>query len=76
MRRLPTTARLQFVRYCERHLTIARLPASQAQKREVRAAREHAWLYSDGEQFESSHGRQPGTMKALALEREKRAKKS
>ena len=35
-----------------------------------------AWLYSDGEQFESSHGRQPGTMKALALAREKQAKKS
>jgi hypothetical protein len=34
-----------------------------------------AWLYSDGEQFESSHGRQPGTLKALALANEKRAKK-
>jgi hypothetical protein len=32
------------------------------------------WLYDEG--FESSHGRQPGTMKALALAREKQAKKS
>jgi hypothetical protein len=34
------------------------------------------WLYSDGEQFESRHGRQPGSLKALALAREKQAKKS
>lgn len=61
------------VRYCERHLRIARL-----RKKPKNAKGEPPgsvnWLYSDGEQFESSQGRQPGTLKALALAREKQAR--
>jgi hypothetical protein len=62
------------VHYCERHLTIARLrhkPKNAKGELPGSVAR----LYSNDEQFESSHGRQPGTMKALALAREKQAKK-
>jgi hypothetical protein len=63
------------VRYCERHLRIARLRKKPKNaKGELPGSID--WLYSDGEQFESSHGRQPGTLKALALAREKQAKKS
>jgi hypothetical protein len=62
------------VRYCERHLRIARLRHKPKNaKGELPGSID--WLYSDGEQFESRHGRQPGTMKALALGREKQAKK-
>jgi hypothetical protein len=63
------------VRYCERHLRIARLRKKPKNaKGELPGSID--WLYSDGEQFESSHGRQPGTLKALARAREKQAKKS
>jgi len=62
------------VRYCERHLRIARLRHKPKNAKGEQAG-SIAWLYSDGEQFESRHGRQPGTMKALALAREQRAKK-
>jgi hypothetical protein len=62
------------VRYCERNLRIARLRHKpKSAKGELPGS--IGWLYSDGEQFESRHGRQPGTMKALALAREQRAKK-
>jgi len=62
------------VRYCERHLRIARLRHKPKNaKGELPGSID--WLYSDGAQFESSHGRQPGTMKALALAREKQTKK-
>jgi len=62
------------VRYCERHLRIARL-RHKPKNAKGELPGSIAWLYSDGEQFESSHGRQPGSMKALALAREKQAKK-
>jgi len=63
------------VRYCERHLRIARLRHKPKNaKGELPGSID--WLYSDGEQFESRHGRQPGSLKALALAREKQAKKS
>jgi hypothetical protein len=63
------------VRYCERHLRIARL-RHKPKNAKGELPGSINWLYSDGEQFESSHGRQPGTLKALALAREKQAKKS
>jgi hypothetical protein len=56
------------VRYCERRLRIARLRKKPKNaKGELPGSID--WLYSDGEQFESSHGRQPGTLKALARAR-------
>ena len=62
------------VRYCERHLRIARLRHKPKNaKGELPGSID--WLYSDGEQFESRQGRQPGSLKALALAREKQAKK-
>jgi hypothetical protein len=61
------------IRYCERHLTVARL-RHEPKNAKGKAPGSIGWLY--GERFESSHGRQPGTVKALALEREKRAKKT
>jgi hypothetical protein len=61
------------VRYCERHLTIQRL-RHEPKNAKGKAPGSVGWLYGEG--FESSHGRQPGTLKALALERERRAKKS
>jgi hypothetical protein len=61
------------VRYCERHLRIARLRHKPKNAKGEQAG-SIAWLYSDGETFESSHGRQPGSMKALALAREKQRK--
>jgi hypothetical protein len=61
------------VRYCERHLTIARL-RHEPKNAKGKAPGSVGWLYGEG--FESSHGRQPGTIKALALAREKQAKKS
>jgi hypothetical protein len=60
------------VRYCDRHLRIARLRHKPKNaKGELPGSID--WLYSDGAQFESSHGRQPGSLKALALAREKHA---
>jgi hypothetical protein len=61
------------VRYCERHLTAARL-RHKPKNAKGETPGSVGWLYSEG--FESGHGRQPGSLKALALEREKRAKKS
>ena len=49
------------VRYCERHLRIARLRKKPKNAKGEQAG-SIAWLYSDGEQFESSQGRQPGTL--------------
>ena len=63
------------VRYCERHLRIARLRHKPKNAKGEQAG-SIGWLYSDGEQFENRHGRQPGTLKALALGREKQGKKS
>jgi hypothetical protein len=63
------------VRYCERHLRVARL-RHKPKNAKGELPGSVGWLYSDGEKFESSHGRRPGTMKALALAREKQAKKS
>jgi hypothetical protein len=62
------------VRYCERHLRIARL-RHKPKNAKGELPGSISWLYSDGAQFESSHGRQPGSMKALALAREKQTKK-
>jgi len=57
-------------RYCARHLTIMRL-----RKKPKGATGELpgaiAWLYSN-EPFESTHGKQPGTVKALKEANEKR----
>jgi hypothetical protein len=61
------------VRYCERHLTIQRL-RHEPKNAKGKAPGSVGWLYGEG--FESSRGRQPGTLNALALERERRAKKS
>ena len=62
------------VRYCERHLTAARL-RHKTKNAKGELPGNIGWLYDEGG-FESSRGRQPGTMKALALAREKQAKKS
>jgi len=61
------------VRYCEKHLTIARV---RHKPRNAKGAEPGsiASLY-DYEQFESSNGRRPGTLKALAEAREKRLTK-
>jgi|HubBroStandDraft_2_1064218.scaffolds.fasta_scaffold220606_2 hypothetical protein len=61
------------VRYCEKHLEAARL------RHKPKGAHGEppgsiGWLYGEGA-FESGHGRQPGTLDALAKSREKRAKK-
>ena len=60
------------VRYCEKHLADAR------GRKKPKGAKGDlpgtiGYLYGDGT-FESSHGKQPGTVKALAESREKRAK--
>jgi hypothetical protein len=60
------------VRYCERHLTIARL---RKKPKNAKGSPPGTIAYLYGEGFESQHGRQPGTLKALALAREKQAKK-
>jgi hypothetical protein len=60
------------VRYCETHLTAARARHKpKGAKGEPPGSRE--WLYEGV--FESSHGRQPGSLKALADAREKRTQK-
>jgi hypothetical protein len=55
------------VRYCERHLRTARLRHKPKNvKGELPGSRD--WLYADesGKDFESGHGRQPGTLASLA----------
>jgi hypothetical protein len=56
------------VRYCERHLAIARL---RHKPKNAKGALPGStdWLYGGGEELESSHGRQQGSLKALAAGR-------
>jgi hypothetical protein len=54
------------VRYCEKHLTAARLRMTPSKGKPGTIG----WLYAETE--ESSHGRQPGALKALAEANEKR----
>jgi hypothetical protein len=56
------------VRYCEKHLRDARLRMTPSKGRPGSVG----WLY--GETEESSHGRQPGTLASLALNREKKTR--
>lgn len=61
------------VRFCEKHLRIARL-RHKPKNAKGELPGSVAWLYDDnGKDFESSHGHQPGSLKALALAREKQA---
>lgn len=61
------------VRYCTRHLEIARLRKPPKNPKGSLPGSVD-WLYS-GDVFESSHGKQPGTLKALAEAREKRKRR-
>ena len=56
------------VRYCEKHLTAARIRATPSKGKPG----DIGWLY--GETEESSHGRQPGTLAALAMGREQKTR--
>jgi hypothetical protein len=56
------------VRYCEKHLTAARLRMTPSKGKPGSVG----WLY--GETAESSHGRQPGTLASLAMSREKKTR--
>jgi hypothetical protein len=56
------------VRYCEKHLTAHRLRATPTKGKPGSIG----WLY--GETEESSHGRQPGTLAALAMGREQKTR--
>ena len=59
-------------RFCTRHLALER--ARYTQKKGLSVPRSREYLYA-GELPESTHGRQPGSLKALAESREKKAKK-
>jgi hypothetical protein len=56
------------VRYCEKHLTAMRLRMTPSKGKPGSIG----WLY--GETEESSHGRQPGSLAALAMNREKKTR--
>ena len=56
------------VRYCEKHLMKARLRMTPSKGKPG----DIGWLY--GETEESTHGRQPGTLAALAMGREKKTR--
>jgi hypothetical protein len=56
------------VRYCEKHLTAARMRQTPSKGKPG----DIGWLY--GETEESSHGRQPGTLAALAMAREQQTR--
>jgi hypothetical protein len=56
------------VRYCDKHLTAARLRATPSKGRPGSVE----WLY--GETEETSHGRQPGSLASLAMGREKKTR--
>jgi hypothetical protein len=56
------------VRYCEKHLTAARLRMTPSKGKPG----DIGWLY--GETAERSQGRQPGTLTSLALSREKKTR--
>lgn len=60
------------VRYCEKHLRMARL-RYKPKNAKGEPPGSVGWLYGGG--FESQQGRRPGTLKALALAREEQAKK-
>ncbi|MFI5057554.1 MAG: hypothetical protein ACHQLQ_05165 [Candidatus Acidiferrales bacterium] len=60
------------VRYCEKHLADAR-GRKKPKGGKGQPPGSIGWLYEGG--FESGHGRQPGTLKALKEANEKRAKK-
>ena len=70
----PTRLDPSSVRYCKRHLIIARLrkPPKNAKGEPPGSI---GWLYGDGV-FESSHGKAPSTVKALKEANEKWAKKA
>jgi len=59
------------VRYCEKHLTAARL---RKKPKNAKGAQPGSigWLHGEG--FESQHGRQPGTLQSLALNRQKKSR--
>jgi hypothetical protein len=59
------------VRYCTKHLAIFRARASQ--KKALGGPGSREYLYA-GEMPESTHGRQPGTLTALAMNREKKTR--
>jgi hypothetical protein len=69
----PTPLAHNSVRFCEKHLTMARL-RHKPKNAKGEPPGSIGWLYGEG--FESQHGRQPGTLKALALAREKRTEKT
>jgi hypothetical protein len=56
------------VRYCEKHLTAQRMRQTPTKGKPG----DIGWLY--GETEESSHGRQPGTLAALAMAREQKTR--
>jgi hypothetical protein len=56
------------VRYCEKYLTAARLRMTPSKGKPG----DIGWLYAETE--ESTHGRQPGTLAALAMGREQRTR--
>jgi hypothetical protein len=56
------------VRYCEKHLLAARLRMTPSKGKPGTVG----WLY--GETAESSHGRQPGTLASLAMNRERKTR--
>jgi hypothetical protein len=56
------------VRYCEKHLTAERLRMTPSKGKPG----DIGWLY--GETEESTHGRQPGTLAALAMAREQKTR--
>jgi len=59
------------VRFCEKHLAMTRARASQKKALSDPGSREY--LYS-GEVSESTQGRQPGTLAALAMQREQKSR--
>jgi hypothetical protein len=62
------------VRYCERHLRVARL-RHKPKNAKGELPGSVAWLYSDGvNNLRAGTAWQPGTLKALALAREQRRK--
>ena len=68
----PTELARGSVRFCERHLAIARARnKTKGAKRGPPGSID--WLYSGV--FESTHGKQPGSLKALAEAREKRKRR-
>jgi len=59
------------VRYCEKHLTAARLRKKPKNAKGSQPG-SIGWLHGEG--FESQHGRQPGSLQTLAIARKKRSR--